>query len=70
MLCEGFKRLKEYGPTLLYIGGAADTPAANRLYESTGFTIRRDYYFWNKIIISSMVEFSRLWKEVKKGAGL
>ena len=48
LLCEGFKRLNVYGPTLLYIGGAADTPAANRLYEATGFTTRRNYYFWSK----------------------
>jgi GNAT superfamily N-acetyltransferase len=38
ILAEGFRRLAKYEPTLLYIGGAADTPEANRLYEATGFT--------------------------------
>ena len=50
ILVEGFRRLKRYDPTLLYIGGAADTPEANRLYEVTGFTERYDYYHWHKTI--------------------
>lgn len=50
LLCEGFRRLKRYNPSLLYIGGAANTPAANRLYEVTGFTERVDYYCWDKPI--------------------
>ena len=50
ILIEGFRRLKRYDPTLLYIGGAADTPEANRLYEVTGFTERYDYYHWHKTI--------------------
>ena len=50
LLVEGFRRLKRYDPTLLYIGGAADTPEANRLYEVTGFTERYDYYHWHKTI--------------------
>jgi GNAT superfamily N-acetyltransferase len=50
LLVEGFRRLVRYDPTLLYIGGAADTPEANRLYEVTGFTERYDYYFWWKMI--------------------
>jgi ribosomal protein S18 acetylase RimI-like enzyme len=48
LLCEGFRRLKKYNPTLLYIGGAANNPAANRLYELTGFTQRIDLYRWEK----------------------
>ena len=48
LLCEGFTRLRKYNPTLLYIGGAANTPAANRLYELTGFTQRLDLYRWEK----------------------
>ena len=48
LLCEGFRRLKKYDPTLLYIGGAANTPAANRLYELTRFTKRIDMYRWEK----------------------
>ncbi|NQT07631.1 GNAT family N-acetyltransferase [Candidatus Bathyarchaeota archaeon] len=50
LLVEGFRRLAKYDPTLLYIGGAADTPEANRLYEVTGFTERYDYYHWQKTI--------------------
>ena len=48
LLCEGFRRLKKYNPSMLYIGGAANTPAANRLYEVTGFTQRYDYISWAK----------------------
>jgi hypothetical protein len=47
---EGFRRLAKYDPTLLYVGGAADTPEANRLYEVTGFNGRFDYYYWYKTI--------------------
>jgi ribosomal protein S18 acetylase RimI-like enzyme len=50
LLSEGFRRLERYDPTLIYIGGAADNPAANRLYEVTGFTERYDYYYWNKML--------------------
>jgi GNAT superfamily N-acetyltransferase len=50
LLSEGFKRLKRYDPSLLYIGGAPDTPEANRLYEATGFTERYEYYYWCKMI--------------------
>jgi ribosomal protein S18 acetylase RimI-like enzyme len=50
LLSEGFKRLRKYNPSLLYIGGAANTPAANRLYEVTGFRERKDLYFWEKLI--------------------
>jgi len=50
LLAEGFRRLKTYNPTLLYIGGAADTPEANRLYTVTGFNERYDYYYWYKTI--------------------
>ena len=50
LLCEGFRRLRKYNPSLLYIGGAANNPAANRLYELTGFTQRIDMYRWVKVI--------------------
>ena len=50
LLSEGFKRLKKYGPTLLHIGGAANTPEANRLYEVTGFTEAYNYHFWHKMV--------------------
>jgi len=50
LLSEGIRRLEKYDPTLLYIGGAADNPAANRLYDVMGFTTRYDYYFWHKVL--------------------
>lgn len=50
ILNEGFRRLASHNPTLLYIGGAANTPAANKLYEATGFTIRHDCYYWQKTL--------------------
>jgi ribosomal protein S18 acetylase RimI-like enzyme len=50
LLYEGFKRLRKYNPTFLYIGGAANTPAANRLYEVTGFTDKINLYTWEKKI--------------------
>jgi ribosomal protein S18 acetylase RimI-like enzyme len=50
LLCEGFRRLSKFNPTLLYIGGAANNPAANRLYELTDFKKIFDLYQWEKII--------------------
>ncbi len=50
LLSEGFKRLRSFNPSLLYIGGAADTTEANRLYEATGFKEKYDYYYWHKTI--------------------
>lgn len=50
LLCEGFRRLSKFNPTLLYIGGAANNPAANRLYELTDFKKVFDLYQWEKII--------------------
>ena len=50
ILAEGFRRLEGYDPTLLYIGGAANTPEANRLYEVTGFNTRYDYIYYHRTI--------------------
>lgn len=50
LLVEGFRRLKEYNPSVLYIGGAANKPPANRLYELTGFTERYDLVRWEKVL--------------------
>jgi ribosomal protein S18 acetylase RimI-like enzyme len=50
LLAEGFKRLKKYNPSLLYIGGAANNPPANRLYELTGFTERYNLIRWEKLL--------------------
>ncbi len=50
LLSEGFRRLRSYDPVLLYIGCAADTKEANRLYEVTGFREKYDYHYWHKTI--------------------
>ncbi len=50
LLCEGFRRLTKYNPSMLYIGEAANTPPANRLYELTGFTERYDMIRWVKTL--------------------
>jgi predicted N-acetyltransferase YhbS len=50
ILGEGFKKLKTCNPSLLYIGGAVDTPEANNLYDSTGFTNKTMLYSWKKQI--------------------
>ena len=50
LICEGFRRLQAYNPSMLYIGEAANTPPANRLYELTGFTERYDMIRWVKTI--------------------
>jgi GNAT superfamily N-acetyltransferase len=48
LILEGLRRSKRHDPTLFYVGGAADTPAANRLYDSTGYTEKRAYHAWCK----------------------
>jgi ribosomal protein S18 acetylase RimI-like enzyme len=50
LISEGMRRLKEYDPLNLYIDGAANNPAANRLYEVTGFEKKGSYYYWSKTI--------------------
>ena len=50
IIYEGLKRLKDYAPTLLFIGGAADNPAANALYESTGFEKKGTFIIWKLMI--------------------
>ncbi len=50
LISEGMRRLKDHDPLLLYIDGAADNPAANSLYEATGFEKRGTYYHWSKMI--------------------
>lgn len=48
LIFEGLRRSVKHNPTLFYIGGAAYTPAANRLYDSTGYTEKQAYYMWCK----------------------
>ena len=50
LICEGFRRLQKYDPSMLFIGEAANTPPANRLYELTGFTERYDMIRWVKAL--------------------
>lgn len=50
LISEGLKRTMKYDPTLFYIGGAADTPAANRLYDSVGYTEKLAEHSWFKEI--------------------
>ena len=48
LLTEGIKRSMKYDPPFFYIDGAADTPAANRLYDATGFTEKYAINSWIK----------------------
>ncbi|MFX1511770.1 MAG: GNAT family N-acetyltransferase [Promethearchaeota archaeon] len=50
VLYEGLKRAKKYVPTLFYIGGAANTPEANKFYEAVGFSEKVAEYVWRKEI--------------------
>ncbi len=50
LMIEGIKRLKKFQPLFIYIDGAADNPAANRLYETMGFENRGTYFYWSKNI--------------------
>lgn len=46
-MCEGLRRLKALGGTMAYVGCGTDV-AANRLYESVGFTDFYRDYPWQK----------------------
>ena len=50
LITEGLKRTMMFKPSLFYIGGAANTPAANQLYETTGYTEKLAEICWIKII--------------------
>jgi ribosomal protein S18 acetylase RimI-like enzyme len=50
LISEGMRRLKDHDPLLLYIDGAADNTAANRLFRATGFEKKGTYYYWSKMI--------------------
>ncbi len=49
LIFEGLKRATKYNPTLFYVGGA-NIPAANRLYDSVGYTEKLAEYCWSKEI--------------------
>jgi GNAT superfamily N-acetyltransferase len=48
ILSEGFRRSEKYNPPFFYIDGAASTPAANQLYDVTGFTEKYAINSWVK----------------------
>ncbi len=48
VICEGLRRLQEYHPSSVCILGAATSEAANRLYESVGFTEKTEVHLWRK----------------------
>ena len=50
ILQEALIRLEKHKPVLTHIGGAADTPGANRLYDSMGFTEKCYFDKWEKTI--------------------
>jgi len=50
LITEGIKRSMKYNPPFFSIDGAANTPAANRLYDVTGFTEKYAIYSWEKEI--------------------
>ena len=48
LIYEGLRRAMKYDPAFFYIGGAANTPAANQLYDSVGFTEKFADETWSK----------------------
>ncbi|TFF94488.1 GNAT family N-acetyltransferase [Candidatus Thorarchaeota archaeon] len=50
VICEGLKRLKKHSPTNVCIPGAAPTAAADRLYESLGFTNTGRINIWQRAL--------------------
>ncbi len=48
VIYEGLRRLQKYRPSSLYILGAAPSEAANRLYDSIGFTEKTEVHIWRK----------------------
>ncbi|MBD3193269.1 MAG: GNAT family N-acetyltransferase [Candidatus Heimdallarchaeota archaeon] len=47
-ISEGLQHLKKYKPILVCSSGAAATPAANRLYDSLGFSQKMEIHQWQK----------------------
>jgi mycothiol synthase len=48
VICEGLRRLQKHRPSSLCILGAAPSEAANRLYDSIGFTEKTEVHLWRK----------------------
>jgi len=48
LICEGLRRLQKSRPSVICITGAAVSEAANRLYESVGFSKKTNVHLWRK----------------------
>lgn len=48
LMTEGIRRSMKFNPPFFYIDGAANTPAANRLYDITGFDEKYAINSWIK----------------------
>jgi mycothiol synthase len=48
VICEGLHRLQKYNPSSICILGASASEAANKLYESVGFTEKTEGHIWRK----------------------
>ncbi len=48
LLNEGFKRVSRYNPKGFFIGSAANTPGANRLYDKVGYLEKYKIFEWTK----------------------
>lgn len=48
VICEGLRRVQKYQPSSMCILGAAASEAANKLYESVGFTEKTEVHLWRK----------------------
>jgi mycothiol synthase len=48
VICEGLRRVQKYHPSSMCILGAAASEAANRLYESAGFTESTEVHLWRR----------------------
>ncbi len=65
--CEGLRRLQKYRPSSMCILGAGPSEAANRLYDSIGFTEKTEVHLWRKILkTSSQIRFRQNRKENSK----
>lgn len=50
VVCEGLRRLEKHRPSSLCILGAAPSEAANRLYDSVGFSEKTRVHLWRKTL--------------------
>ncbi len=48
VILDGLKRLEKFNPVAICIPGAAANEAANRLYDSLGFTDKKEVHLWEK----------------------